>query len=202
MEKYLNGYLEIEKSLKSIRSVFERAGIHPPGFNLSGFLEVDASRIKDLEAAYMNRAIGETGKDVQAMHRELSGDKTYGFNTSQPDPCDAELFKQLAGIKVRIVEAEDRKLLLEQWSGKKSAAETSRDASLRKAQDATKGMKTGSVVTIPSAVWDSLCENYEAAYAWGNVRLGGLTGLRGRHRRPEGAHRQAHEGVRRREGEG
>ncbi len=172
-EKYLNGYLEIEKSLKTIRGVFERAGVNPPSFNLSGFLEVDAPRIKDLEAAYLNKAIGETGKDVQAIHRELSGDNAYVFNSNRPDPCDAELFKQLANIQVRIVEAEDRKLLLEQWTGKKSAAERSRDASLRKAQDATQGMKTGSVVTIPSAVWDSLCENYEAAYAWGNVRLEG-----------------------------
>jgi len=31
-------------------------------------------------------------------------------------------------------------------------------------------MKTSSWITIPSAVWDSLCVNYEAAYAWGNVR--------------------------------
>jgi hypothetical protein len=57
-EKYLNGYLEIEKSLKTIRGIFERAGVFPPGFNLSGFLEVDAPRIKDLETAYVNRAIG------------------------------------------------------------------------------------------------------------------------------------------------
>ena len=185
-EKYLSGYLEIEKSLKTIRGVFERAGVKPPGFNLSGFLEVDAPRIKDLETAYMNRAIGESGKDVQAMHRELSGDKTYVFNTNRPDPCDAELFKQLANIKVRIVEAEDRKLLLEQWTGKKSAAEQSRDASLRQAQEATRDMKKevdvyvpgvgdvkSKVVAVPGRIWDSLCENYEAAYAWGNVRLEG-----------------------------
>ena len=29
------------------------------------------------------------------------------------------------------------------------------------------------VVAVPGRIWDSLCENYEAAYAWGNVRLEG-----------------------------
>jgi hypothetical protein len=172
-ERYLAGYLEVEKSLQKIREVFKQAGVFAPGFNLSGFLEIDAPRIRDLETAYVNRALGEPGQAVQQIHREKSGDANYVFRLSQPDPCDAELFKQLAGIMVRIVEAEDRKLLLEQWTGKKSAAEQSRDESLRRAQDATESMKTSSVVTMPAAVWDSFCENYEAAYAWANVRWEG-----------------------------
>ena len=187
-EKYLTGYFEIEKSMKAIGEVFAKAGLPPPKFNLSGFLDLDGPRINDLEAAYTYKAIREPGMAVQKLHREISGDAGYYFNTNSPEACDAELFKKLANIRVRLVEAEDRKLLFEQWLGKRSAANVSRDDSLRKAQqaiDAAKGQvaivkeqpaanaSLQGVITIPSAIWDGLCENYEAAYAWTNGKIEG-----------------------------
>lgn len=222
-EKYLNGYLEVEKSLTAIRRVFDKAGVPPPKFNLTGFLEIDGPRMKDLDAAYTNKAIRETSMDVQKLHREITGDPAYVFNTNTPDACDVELFKQLASIRVRQVEAEDRKLLFEQWRGKSSATLKSRDESLRKAQEAVDAAKSQvnvvkaqpvtppqtkvdaaksdkkaedvkanqtitnraqnaiaagiegfqSVVTVPPAVWNGLCENYEAAYAWTTATIEG-----------------------------
>lgn len=186
VEKYLAGYLGIEQSLKRIQSIFQQAGIHAPSHNLSGWLEIDAPRIKDLEAAYANRAVGDVAREVQRIHREASGDDTYVFKAAQPDPCDAELFRTLSGIMVRIIDAEDRLLLLQQWSGKKSAAETSRDEKLRTAQKATEDMKKSveiwipgysdmfgpwksTVGALPGQLWDGLATSYEEAYAWAHL---------------------------------
>ncbi len=175
-EKYLQGYLEIEKSLSSIGKVFDKAGVQKPKFNLTGFLEIDGPRIRDLEAAYNNKALREVGLAVQDLHREFSGDPGYLFNPNSPDACDAELFKQLANIRVRIVEAEDRKLLFEQWAGKQSAALASRDQSLRRAQESADAAKGQSVITIPSAIWQETCEGFESAYAWTNGTIEGTEG--------------------------
>ena len=167
-QRYLNGYLEIEKSLQAIRGIFDQAGVPAPSFKLSGFEEIDGPRIKDLETAYINRALRETGQDVQAIHREAAGDAKYVFNPNQPHPCDAELHKTLANIMVRIVDSEDQRLVLEQWTGKKSAAEKSRDDSLRKAQAAI-GANKG----LPAEILESVSTNYEAAYAWANMKWEG-----------------------------
>ncbi|MBK6744280.1 MAG: hypothetical protein IPG66_15465 [Hydrogenophilales bacterium] len=166
-EKYLAGYLDIERSLKRIEDIFSRVGIQPPKHGLSGYLEVDAPRMKDLESAYANRALGEPARDVQRLHRAVSGEADYIFTPAAPHACDAALFKTLAGIMTRIVDAEDRLLLLEQWAGKKSSANISRDAALRSAQQAAgKG-------ALPVEMWNGLATGFETAYAWGNVKWEG-----------------------------
>lgn len=189
-ERYLAGYLEIEQSLQRIQAIFAQAGIRPPKHNLSGYLEIDAPRMKDLETAYANQAIGEPARAVQTLHREITGDTGYVFKPAAPHPCDAALFKTLSGIMVRIVDAEDRRLLLAQWSGKRSAAETSRDEKLRAAQQATEDMKKSveiwipgysnyfgpwksSVGALPGQLWDGLASSYEEAYAWTQVKWEG-----------------------------
>lgn len=185
-ERYLAGYLEIEASLKRIADIFAQAGIRPPRHNLSGYLEIDAPRMKDLESVYATQAIGVPARDVQRLHREVSGDASYAFAPASPHPCDAGLFKTLSGIMVRVVDAEDRRLLLDQWSGKRAAAETSRDEKLRAAQQATEEMKKSVEITIPGygpwnstvgalpgRLWDGLGDGFEEAYAWANVKWEG-----------------------------
>jgi hypothetical protein len=164
-EKYLRGYILIERQLESIREVFEIAGVRPPPHNLTGYLDIDMPRIEDLATTYPRLAITQPRKDVQALLRELSEEDDWVFNPEDTTACGHELFQQLAGIQVRIIDATDRKLMIEQWAGKKSAATATRDRAFAEIQDSTE--------TIPQSMWGGLTDSFESAYAWTNMKWQG-----------------------------
>ncbi len=198
-ERYLAGYLEIEAHLAGIAKIFQIAGIKMPDHNMTGYLEIDGPRISDLEMAYQNGALIPARKEVERAQRELSGDESYQFRLQDAGHCELTLFRTLAGILVRRVEAVDRRLLLQQWTGKRSAAEASRDEALQELQTvmqdenveisvnplnfvatAWRGKEVkeglGQDVTVLSPtlrIWNYLGDSFEAAYAWTNVRWEG-----------------------------
>ena len=163
--RYLKGYLAIEKSLEEIKELFEKAGLRPPKkFNLTGYLEIDSKRIEDLVRAYQG-ALGQAHRDALAIYRQVTGSTGY---MDMKDPCNLALFQKLANIQVRLVFVRDFMLLLDQWMGKKSAAEKSRDEALQQALDSVNRNQP-----ILVAVWQKLSSSYEEAYSWANMKWEG-----------------------------
>ena len=132
-ERYLEGYKQIEAAVKKIKGGILKHGLKAPEhFSLTGYLSIDKPRIDDLESAYVN-AIAKAGTDTKDNAREVFGIK-HVFDLD--DPCDSAIFKKLAQLQVNIMHANDWLLLVEQWSGKKSAAFKTRDQELARALDA------------------------------------------------------------------
>jgi len=175
MERYYAGYIKIESQLHGIENMFAMTGIKMPSHHLAGFLEIDAPRMDDLNITYMNRAIIPARKEVQKAYRRVTGKNDYIFNPYNADDCQLKLFRKLAGILVKKVECEDRKLLLQQWSGKLSLAKISRDKAM---QDLERIQKNESVdilgVSLPTLkAFNHLGETCESAYAWANMQWEG-----------------------------
>ncbi len=163
--RYLKGYLAIEKSLKKIAEMFKKAGLRAPNQqHLTGYLEIDSKRIEDLVSAYQG-ALGRAHQDAQAIYRQVTG---ASGRMDMQDPCNQALFQKLANIQVRLVFVRDRMLLMDQWLGKKSAAEKSRDETLQQALEAVNRNQP-----ILVSLWQKLSSSYEEAYSWANMKWEG-----------------------------
>jgi hypothetical protein len=158
-KKYLAGYLAIEEKLGKLTGEMKQLGLEPPrGWNLCGFLDIDAPRIDGLVDAYRVDAIGQARKNAQAIHAAVAKQPKYLFDVR--NACDLDLFRKLAQIRIRLVHSRDMLLLTDQWAGKTSAAEKSRDEVLRKAQNAARDQSA--FLQAKDGLWNS----YESAYAW------------------------------------
>ncbi len=163
--RYLKGYLQIEESLEKIKKLFEKAGLRAPQkFHLTGYLEIDSKRIDDLVRAYQG-AIAQAHRDALIIYHKVTG--STGFMDLK-DPCNLALFQRLANFQMRLVFVRDQVLLMDQWMGKKSAAEKSRDETLQKALDAVNRNQP-----IVVSLWQKLSSSYEEAYSWANMKWEG-----------------------------
>ena len=166
-KRYYDGFLEIQDRIKNIALKMEELGLNPPtSFHLTGFLEVDGPRMKDLENAYLVQGIGQARKDAAFIHK--SAGLTEAFDMKKD--CGQELFVKLARIQVALVHAQDLKLLMVRWQGKKSAAMASRDAEFERVKQSITDSR------LPSSAWDKLSRNFEACYAWSSASLPGSGG--------------------------
>ncbi len=166
-KRYYDGFLEIQDRIKNIALKMEELGLNPPtSFHLTGFLEVDGPRMKDLENAYLVQGIGQARKDAASIHK--SAGLTEAFDMKKD--CGQELFVKLARIQVALVHAQDLKLLMVRWQGKKSAAMASRDAEFERVKQSITDSR------LPSSAWDKLSRNFEACYAWSSASLPGSGG--------------------------
>ncbi|GAB6146036.1 hypothetical protein JCM12294_34760 [Desulfocicer niacini] len=166
-KRYYDGFLEIQNRIKNIASKMEEVGLNPPtSFHLTGFLEVDGPRMKDLENAYLVKGIGQARKDAASIHKAAGLSESFDMKKD----CGQELFVKLARIQMSLVHSQDLKLLMARWQGKKSAAMASRDAEFERVKQSISDSR------LPSSTWDKLSRNFEACYAWSSASLPGSGG--------------------------
>ncbi|KIX14403.1 VWA domain-containing protein [Dethiosulfatarculus sandiegensis] len=165
-KKYVHGYTLIDESLDTIRETIKKAGLKPPEkFHLTGWLEIDRKRVDGLVNAYRN-ALVEAKKDVEQTHAQAAGLTAYKFDPK--NPCDQALFLKLARLKVIMVHSRDMMLLMEEWAGKSSAADKSRDEALQNALDQVDNAPQP-LWSLPLQTWSALSSTFEEAYSWAHV---------------------------------
>lgn len=150
--KYVEAYDgDIRAGIQRIRAKFELANVSPPSkinpYNLSGYVEPDLERIAKLEIAY-GRAIKLAKDDVA----KLLAKSMPGMPFKLSNPCVNKLFKKLASIRMRLVRANDLRLIAEEWAGRTQAATEERDAIFQK-MDIRKSAGRDNVLTIPEVQW-------------------------------------------------
>ncbi|MBN1669690.1 MAG: hypothetical protein JXR37_01570 [Kiritimatiellae bacterium] len=171
--RYLAGYTAIETSILRIQRRIGELGLNPPkAFNLTGYLDVDAGRIENLESAYIG-AVADARKQTVAIWNAVS---IMPFQEAYP--CVSALFKDLAHVNIRLVNTRDWALLMDEWAGRKSAAEQRRDDALQRTLDRAQRTRTAGdagvlvdTVTLPLEALRELSAAYEEAYAWANVKI-------------------------------
>ncbi|MCF8040147.1 MAG: PKD domain-containing protein [Desulfohalobiaceae bacterium] len=161
-KKYLKGYLEIEAHIEDMTRRLRQVGVNPPrNWHMTGYLEIDGSRIQDLKNAYLSQGLHRARKDAGSILEKAGQQGKLDLS----DPCHAQLFQKLAKIRVSLVHRRDLKLLMAQWQGKELIAAQSRDQALAEAeQEITER-------SIFFAAMDRLAKAHEEAYAWASASL-------------------------------